>query len=146
MESTYRYLYEAATTQFLLLPAALPAGKARHALKASDVPFLVVQSRDAAGANHYYLFDKLDALEALYEAPADTPLPEVLQLPRRTPLKVLDAFTPVAEAPAQCMVLDDGLAIRFYDSSLPPGHQRPGETTRGATGYSASRTCPPSMP
>ena len=134
MDSTYNYLHEAATTQFLLLPAELNAGKANRALKASDVPFLVVQSHDAEGTNHYYLFEKFDALEALYEASTDTPLPEVLQLARRAPLKVLDAFTPVAEAPAQCMVLDDGLTIRFYDSSLPPGDQRHGEATRGGEG------------
>lgn len=135
MTPTYHYLHEAATTRFLLLASTLPMDKALRALKTSDVPFLVVQHRDAEPGDHFYLFDKLDAFEMLYEAKADTPLPEALQLSRHTPLEVHDAFTPVAEAPDQCLVREeDGLGIRFYDSSLPPGDRWRGEATRGGEG------------
>lgn len=129
-------LREITMTNFVLLQDTWTSVNCLELLKLLQ-PSRVIISKEGM-PDQYYLTKASDMLQHIINTPDALFLAEVLATTTYTPVLALESDSEADDAPDQCIVLEDGSPIGFFDVSALPdaGTLRHGQGTTGDTGVS----------
>src|SRR5947209_16060355 len=108
-------LRQVAMTTFVLLQATWPVERSYHLIEQLGPSHVIVHSYDPQDA--YYLFSTQEVLTFLERALNVPSLGEALHLEERKMTPALEGDTDAESAPDQCIVLEEGHLLGFFDAS-----------------------------
>jgi len=111
-------LQQIAMTTFVLLQATWSVENGRQLTEQLKPSHVIVHGRDPLG--EYYLFSAHEALTLFAHAPAELSIREAVHLDERSMTPTIEGNTNAEQAPDQCIVLEDGRLIGFFDVTVPP--------------------------
>jgi len=111
-------LRELVMTTFVTLQADWSAEESSQLIEQLRPSHVIVHRHDPQES--YLLLSAQDALQRLIHASPLSSVDEALQLQTHPATATLESDTDAQEAPDQCVVLEDGRLIGFFDASVPP--------------------------
>jgi len=111
-------LRQVATTTFVLLQATWSVEKSYHLVEQLGPSHVIVHSYNLQDA--YYLFSAQEALALLERALNVPSVDEAFRLEERMTTPALAGDVDAESAPDQCIVLEEGHLLGFFDASVPP--------------------------
>ncbi len=127
-------LQQVVMTTFVLLQATWPVEQSAHLVEQLQPSHVIVHHRDQHDA--YYLFPAQEALALLTHASNVPSLQEALHVQERMATPAFESAMDAEDVPDQCVVLEGGHLVGFFDASVPPQYmplRRGGDTALGST-------------
>ncbi len=111
-------LQQVTMTSFVLLQATWPVEKSRQLIERLKPSHVIVQRHDPQDA--YYLFSVQEVLSLLARASDSSFVLEALRLQEHGVTPGVESHTNAEQVPDQCIVLEDGRLVGFFDVTIPP--------------------------
>jgi hypothetical protein len=111
-------LQQVAMTNFVLLRATWPVEQSRQLIERLQPSHVIVHHHDLRDA--HYLFSAQEALTLLAQAPSVPSVYEALHLNERGTTPVAEGDIDAERVPDQCIVLEEGRLVGFFDVTVPP--------------------------
>lgn len=111
-------LRQMAMTTFVLLQATWPVEKSYHLIELLGPSHVIAHGYDPQDA--YYLFSAQEALTLFTHASTGLFVRKALCLDERSATPAVESDTDAEQAPDQCIVLEDGRLVGFFDVAVPP--------------------------
>src|SRR2546421_10350770 len=106
-------LQQVAMTTFVLLQATWPVEDGRQLTERLKPSHVIVHDHDPQDA--YYLFSAQEALTQFAHVANGLSIHEAAHLDERTAAPAVEGDTDAEQSPDQCIVLEDGRLIGFFD-------------------------------
>lgn len=123
-------LRDVALTEFVVFQALWSVEKSRQLLEHIKASHVIVHHDDPQDV--YFLLDTAKVIALLAPASNVSSLYEALHLDKHPATPVLESDTDAVDAPDQCVVLEEGRLVGFFDASTAPMSSRLAGQTDGA--------------
>ena len=111
-------LRQVAMTTFVLLQATWPVENGRQLIERLRPSHVIVHLHDPQDA--YYSFSAQEALTFFAHASTELFVHKALRLDERSTTPTVESNMDAEHAPVQCIVLENGRLMGFFDVTLPP--------------------------
>jgi CHAT domain len=111
-------LQQVAMTTFVLLQATWPIEKSRQLIERLKPSHVIVRSHIPQDA--YFLFSAQEVFSLFSRASDSSFVREALRLEERGATPGVESDTDAEQVPDQCIVLEDGRLVGFFDVTVPP--------------------------